>query len=399
MSYSLATLWYERQRYLPGILATAFSALLIVVQCGLLLGLFAIVSIPIDHSSADVWVGSPQVLSVDLGRPMPERYLHRVAVQPEVERCEVFLEGFMHWTKPNGGSELCIVIGMRLGDDALGAPRELTPALRAKLAEPGAVIVDEGELARLGMGSSAVAEITNRACASSGRCGCSRRPYVFVPCRRAGPERMSPEQTTYVRALPECCRLLRWSACEPMHDVRVYQQDFSVRSRLHWLTKTKAESRWGCGGWLLVGAVDQPNAVCRDRRVARVCRIAHCAASAWEWRSCRSHSGWEQRSPAPVVLRGEAARRRGPGVAAVLVIRRGCDYLHGAVSGLQPASLRLTEPGAIALNVDVTDVCARLQAQFGCRYYETCYGKITADVDVAPLLQRETCTEPAVRAS
>src|SRR5581483_2023981 len=66
MSYALATLWHERQRFLPGILATAFSALLIVVQCGLLLGLFAIVSMPIDHSSADVWVGSPQVMSVDL---------------------------------------------------------------------------------------------------------------------------------------------------------------------------------------------------------------------------------------------------------------------------------------------------------------------------------------------
>ena len=29
MSYSLATLWHERQRFLPGVLAVAFSALLI----------------------------------------------------------------------------------------------------------------------------------------------------------------------------------------------------------------------------------------------------------------------------------------------------------------------------------------------------------------------------------
>ena len=38
MSYSLATLWYERQRYLPGVLAVGFSALLIVLQFGLLKG-------------------------------------------------------------------------------------------------------------------------------------------------------------------------------------------------------------------------------------------------------------------------------------------------------------------------------------------------------------------------
>jgi len=73
VSYSLRTLWYERQRFLPGVLAVAFSGLLIALQCGLLLGLFAITSIPIDHSRADVWVAAPKVLSVDLGRPMPEK--------------------------------------------------------------------------------------------------------------------------------------------------------------------------------------------------------------------------------------------------------------------------------------------------------------------------------------
>src|SRR5437763_5428359 len=93
VNYALVTLWYERQRFLPGILAVAFSALLIVLQCGLLLGLFAITSIPIDRSRADVWVCAPQVLSVDLGRPIPESYLTRVASQPGVETCEPFLQG------------------------------------------------------------------------------------------------------------------------------------------------------------------------------------------------------------------------------------------------------------------------------------------------------------------
>ncbi len=265
MSYSLATLWYERQRFLPGILATAFSALLIVVQCGLLLGLFAIVSIPIDHSTADVWVGSPQVLSVDLGRPMPERYLHRVAAQPEVERCELFLQGFMHWTKPNGGSELCIVVGLRLGDDALGSPHELTPSLRAKLAEPGAVIVDEGELPRLGIrGVGAVAEITNQRVRVVGTVRGLRSlsgPYVFcsVPTAR-GLLRMTPEQTTYVLAH---CRDAAGAAAV-VERLRRHatmsaftSADFSVRSRLHWLTKTKAGVALGLAAalGLLVGAV------------------------------------------------------------------------------------------------------------------------------------------------
>ena len=132
MSYSLETLWYERARYLPGVLAVAFSALLIALQCGLLMGLFAITSIPIDHTHADIWMGAPRVLSVDLGEPINEGLFARLQNQPEVERTEFFLQGFGYWSKPGGGRELCMIIGSNLGDNCAG-PRGRTgpgPALQ-----------------------------------------------------------------------------------------------------------------------------------------------------------------------------------------------------------------------------------------------------------------------------
>src|SRR5205807_9046265 len=125
MPYSLATLWHDRQRFLPGVLAVAFSSLLIALQCGLLLGIFSITSIPIDHTRADIWMGAPEVLSVDLGRPIREGYLARLACQPEVAHCEVYLQGFAYWAKPDGGTELCMVTGSRLEDGALGTVKEL----------------------------------------------------------------------------------------------------------------------------------------------------------------------------------------------------------------------------------------------------------------------------------
>src|SRR6266511_2303779 len=106
MSYSLATLWYERQRFLPGVLAVAFSSLLIALQCGLLLGLFSVTSIPIDHTRADIWVGAPAVLSVDLGRAIPDNFRARLESLPEVEQAEIYLQGFTYWSKLNGGTEL-----------------------------------------------------------------------------------------------------------------------------------------------------------------------------------------------------------------------------------------------------------------------------------------------------
>src|SRR5262249_35007690 len=114
MSYALLTMWHDRQRYLPGILAVAFSALLIALQFGLLLGLFSVTSIPIDHTRAAVWVGAPKVLSVDLGAPTPESFTARLTANPEVVTTEPYIQSFAYWDKPSGGQELCILIGCSL---------------------------------------------------------------------------------------------------------------------------------------------------------------------------------------------------------------------------------------------------------------------------------------------
>jgi putative ABC transport system permease protein len=265
MSYALATLWYERQRFLPGVLAVGFSAILMALQCGLLLGLFSITSIPIDHTCADVWVGNPDVLSVDLGRPIPDRWRARVAKQPGVERVEDYLQGFMYWGKPTGGMELCLVIGCHLRPDSLGAVRELTPELRSKLAEPGTVVIDESELNRLGIkGVGDIAEITGRRVRVVGIIRGIKSlagPFVFCSIETARPLlRLTGDQTTYLLAR---CRTPE-DATSVVQKLRQYPNmsaftslEFSRRSRVHWLTKTKAGIAIGYAALLglLVGAV------------------------------------------------------------------------------------------------------------------------------------------------
>ena len=265
MSYSLATLWYERQRFLPGVLAVAFSALLIALQCGLLLGLFSVTSIPIDHTRADIWVGAPAVLSVDLGRPIPDNFRARLESLPEVEQAEIYLQGFTYWSKLNGGTELAMVIGCQLDDAALGSVNELTPDLRARLTEPGAIVVDEKELDRLGIyGIGDIAEVSGRRVRVVGLVKGLKSlagPYVFCSLRTARSLlRMSPDQTTYVLAkcrnpadAPAVVERLGGYA-----NLRAFTaDDFSFRSRMHWLTKTKAGIALGCAALLglLVGAV------------------------------------------------------------------------------------------------------------------------------------------------
>jgi putative ABC transport system permease protein len=163
VGYALITIWHERKRFLPGIIAVAFSTVLILFQGGLLVGQFSLTSTPIDNTSADLWVGHPMNLSVDLGRTIPERWVAHVAVQPEVVQVETYIIGMIVVDRADGRSELCTVVGSSLQEDALGAVRQLTPRLRWLLSEPGAVVADETELGRLGFtGVGDVAEVLGR---------------------------------------------------------------------------------------------------------------------------------------------------------------------------------------------------------------------------------------------
>ncbi|MGE3807302.1 MAG: ABC transporter permease [Gemmataceae bacterium] len=266
MSYTLTTLWQERARYWPGVLAVAFSAVLIALQCGLLLGLFSITSIPIDEASADVWVGDPAIQSVDVGRPIPDAWLARVASLPEIQRVETYLEGFTYWAKPSGGTELVCVIGARLDGDSLGAVDQLTPELRVRLTEPGAVIVDERELDRLGVrGVGDTAEIGGRRVRIVGLIhGVPSLvgPYVFCSISTARPllRGYLSNQTTYLLAKtrPGVDRAAVVARLSDYQDMSTFTNDeFSMRTRLHWLTRTKAGLAMGCAAalGLLVGAV------------------------------------------------------------------------------------------------------------------------------------------------
>jgi putative ABC transport system permease protein len=152
MPYSLAILWRDRARYLPAVLAVTFSAVLIAVQCGLVLGLLICTSVPIDHARADLWVITSDAASLPQTYPIPDLWRARVAREPEIARTETYLLGAGSWHKPNEGSaELCFLIGSRLDRDSLGVIQDMPPDMRARLTEPGTVVVDEWDLETLGL--------------------------------------------------------------------------------------------------------------------------------------------------------------------------------------------------------------------------------------------------------
>jgi len=264
-SYTLTTLWHDRQRFLPGVLAVAFSAVLINLQTGLLLGLFSTTSIPIDHSEADIWMSAPGVLSVDLGRPISQANLSRMASYAAVESPETLLLDYSYWLKPDGSKELCIVIGSQLLGRPLGAVHELTPEMRGRLSEPGAIVVDEAELGRLGITAvgdrAKIGDQRVRVVGLVQGLKSLTGPYVFCSLETA---RMllpgSLDQATYLLARcrkPEIASNVVESLRRHSDMSAFTKEEFSRRTRIHWLTQTNAgiSTAFTAALALLVGAV------------------------------------------------------------------------------------------------------------------------------------------------
>lgn len=270
MLYALLMLWHERARYAAGVLAVTFSAVLIALQVGLLLGLFKITSIPIDYTSADIWIGSTAVPSVDLGKPIPKNFVSRLAGLPGVSMPEMYIANFANFTKPTGGTELCFVLGSLLDPEAAGALTLLTPEQRDALTMPYAIIVDESDVKRLGLDTdhSQKPKINGKEVTVVGTVRGLKSlaaPWVFCSLYTArqllGPL-LPPDHVTYLLARCESPQRAREVVAylreRYADDMTAYTaEEFSFGSRWYWLTRTKAGLAIGYAAFLglIVGMV------------------------------------------------------------------------------------------------------------------------------------------------
>jgi len=259
MNYALATIWHERSRFLPAILAVAFCAVLITIQFGLLVGLLSMMSTPIDRALADLWIAAPGVQSVDQGPWIPVQFRNRIAAQPEVTDVEEVYISFSQWIVPSRGERqdtlmsACTVVGTRVDPNSIAVvePLRNAPHLLSALAEPFTVVIDRSDCGRLGVkqvGDTAmIAQRTVRVVGFVEGLRSLGGAYVF--CSRETARVLlflNESQTIYLVArtrhpedAPKVAERLRDRTQFP-NMTAMTRDEFSFRSRLHWMTTTKA---------------------------------------------------------------------------------------------------------------------------------------------------------------
>jgi putative ABC transport system permease protein len=251
LPYALRIVVREPGRYLPALLAVLFSAVLVSIQSGMLLGFLDHATRPSDRVAADLWVGARAVPALGFSQAIEESWYGRLASQPEVERVESYLFGWGVWQSPGGGLEQCYVIGTELHDGAIGCLSDLTPGQRTALGEVGTVAVYDPDAKLLGLsdGVGSVGQVSGQRVRVAAVLHGPR--MLLMPglicslrtARRLLPA-LRPGEVTYLIARCRDPRLAdtvarRLRAAHPEMGV-LTRAELAAQTRDYWLTKTRA---------------------------------------------------------------------------------------------------------------------------------------------------------------
>jgi len=244
----------DRVRMAVAVGGVAFAVVLVTLEIGMLLGLVQNSSLLIDRSAADIWVSTVDVKTFDFATPVARRKKHLVQAVPGVETVEEYNVSYSTWKLPSGGNANCQVVAFDVRGE-LAPQLPLTEGSVESLANQDAVIIDEGERAKLGnpqLGD--YVEILERRARivgfTRGVRSFTTTPYVFTSLSRGAsygwltgnPNNKSRQSSIYflVRVAPgHDVEATRKAIEAAVPDVEAHARaSFSWRTRRYWLLET-----------------------------------------------------------------------------------------------------------------------------------------------------------------
>jgi len=209
LSLARRNLFHDRVRFAVTLTGIVFSVVLSAVQLGLFVGFNRATSDVIARSGADVWVMSRGVTYLESAIDFSEQRRYRVLAVPGVRTAQPHLVVFAPWTKPDGGVENIMLVGVD-PPGTMGGPWNLVQSRADDLNQPDAIIVDELYLGKLGVrGIGDEVEINGRRARVAGLTHGIRTfttaPVVFTTLERARRFMGMPSDATFyilVRVAP-----------------------------------------------------------------------------------------------------------------------------------------------------------------------------------------------------
>ena len=250
VSLARSSLIYDWRRYLAAVLAVTFAGLLVLVQLALLLGMFASVSVAIDKSNADLWIGYRNTKSVDIGRPVPPGSDSTALIHPQVQSIEPISSAFGDLRRADGTAVSVFLYAIDPRPPSIAFARMLSPQQRASLEEPDAVLIDVADQEKLAAVIGSLVEINGKRVKIVGMVeGIRGVGGVTVLTSNLTARRLAPEissQPTYflVALKPKANSQEVAKDLADRSSVARYSvwtaKDFSIQSQTFWLLESGA---------------------------------------------------------------------------------------------------------------------------------------------------------------
>lgn len=256
---ALRNLVHDKTRLAATLVGIVFSVVLVGIQLGLYIGASRMITGPIDHAEADLWVMPVHTESLEDGLPLLRQDdRSRALAVPGVASAAPLMVHFADWQRPDGAITHVVVIGSGPDGEAL-RPWNVTAGQWDANAPARSVVVDRtylGDLGIKGLGDTVAIEgASARVVAlSDGIRSFSQSPLVFTTLNQARAfVQAGPDRLTYllVRTQPGVDReVVRDGLTRTLSNVEVLTPDeFSARSLDRWLMQT------GAGVALIGGAI------------------------------------------------------------------------------------------------------------------------------------------------
>ena len=258
LTLAMRNLFYDKVSLAVTIVGILFSVVLVSVQLGIYAGTSRIITAVVKHAEGDIWIAAFGTKSIEESGVLSGNERHTALATPGVEKVVPIVAAFNNWRKPDGATQLCVVIGSDAADGGL-KPWNIVAGDLEALKLPNAVAIDDTYFEYLGVdGVGATAEISNQrvrvTALTHGIRSFTTTPYVFTTLNRARQlQGMQPGTASFylVNVSPGAdVEAVRAELKRRLPDLDILTKaEMHQRSISHWLFGT------GAGIALIVGAV------------------------------------------------------------------------------------------------------------------------------------------------
>jgi putative ABC transport system permease protein len=147
-SIARRNLFEDKSRFLVAQAGILFAVSLVTIQLGILKGFTRSTALMVDHTRADLWIASKEMVNLELTSPLPADFLAQADATEGVARAEVLMIRSALWRDEQGNLSSVRIYGFN-PDGQLFARFPADPSHIQALKQPYVVLIDKANLKSL----------------------------------------------------------------------------------------------------------------------------------------------------------------------------------------------------------------------------------------------------------